>query len=40
MEGQRVIFDGGLPLRENEVEELKKFVAYIKQSKLPYDKRL
>lgn len=34
------MFDGGLPLNTNEVEELKKFIAYIKTSKLPHDKRL
>jgi hypothetical protein len=40
VEGQRVMFDGGLPLNKNEIEELKKFTTYIKESKLPYDKRL
>jgi len=34
------MFDGGLPFNKTEIEELKKFMNYIRESKLSYDKRL
>lgn len=40
VKGQRLIFDGGQQFNTSEVEHLKKFIKYIKDSKLPYDKRL
>ena len=38
-QGQRIIFDGGQQFSKKEIEELKKFLKYIKDSKLPHDKR-
>jgi hypothetical protein len=38
--GERMIFEGGAIFTKKEIDELAKFINYMKISKLPYDKRL